>query len=310
MKSVSDYLKSKSDQPVRFICYADPPGVARASITNCSGPVVTLPHSWSSKARDEVLGAQIYQDESSKKGIKGSRILDSSWDDKGGLIVLAEMPFSEVVTIGSKYASYQMVSLCACLEHSVKEIPNQPIYCDDVIANGFIVQPTGGCNPMGYAYFPKAPKFNRRVNRYMAYNSRGYRHEQFLERPRINDDFMDLHFPKWKINGANSLLEKLTENTKVDGDDLVFHGESDHMMKTIVENVNRNSPNSYCRSVLDLAKGLRGSKADMFWEQFGLHLRDMKRREVKVFMDGSVSYGRRIYPVASSRSSRQLISNR
>ncbi len=211
--------------PYRFVLYADPPAPIYPSITKLKGkPSIVSPKDWSKYATKRVLKAKIWNQVGDDDFGNGNdipnvgKILASSFNSRGGLLIVAELPLEEIVR--KDWYSFKLqiesASLCACLRHDVME-NKRFFHLTNANIFGFITQKEGGCNPKAYNYFPNAPKFNEKIeeaieNRCAFENIKRY--QSFQKRPLITESLIKYHFPQIQFN--NSILDKIAKHIVID----------------------------------------------------------------------------------------------
>lgn len=214
---IQKYYNDRDDLPVYFVTYADPPAVCRPSFSTIDGPMTTPVHGWSSKAIEKVLSCPITKNEDLRTRVKGAKIVDASWDDKGGLIVCGMLPLKEAISdydsdqtdLNTEEFGIKTVSLCASIDHDV--IYSRSLaYCDNVTPRAFIPQDGyGGCNPASSLFYPHAPSFTRKLIRYQGNRCNLLRKNDFAGRPKLTEDDIKKHFPHRSFT-SNAVLEKLS----------------------------------------------------------------------------------------------------
>ena len=204
-------MQKQKNKNIRFVFYADPPAAATASICNDVGyDLITTPGSWS---KDIDINSIIITDKvCGRKSI--GKIIAKSWNRIGGLLFVAEMPLKYVI---NQYGELEAASLCCCSRHYTRKYPYQKntLQLIQAVPFGFITQSDGGCNPAAYNYFPQAKLFNKYVEKIMLnkykwtyYKSDAIKKNQFLNRPRITQRLIDIHFPRINFSN-NELLEDI-----------------------------------------------------------------------------------------------------
>lgn len=191
-----------------FICYADPPVAATASMSHIEGSIITPAKAWiMPRSKREALSSPIGEYdwiEDSIKPLRGAEIIDTAWNAVGGLILLGQMPFDYVM-------QEKVTSLCACIKHRVSCKRNGVTYLSEVTPVGFIPQSHGGgCNPGGYIHFPGAEDFSINVFKCrldrMNYGNRNNLYA-FLNAPKLNTSHAKKYFPNHDFK-SNVYLDK------------------------------------------------------------------------------------------------------
>jgi len=184
------------DWLVRFVAWADPPGLTQSdSDFECGGGLTTHPDHWASNAVETLAG--IDNDNMS--------ILDATWSPEGGPIYVAEIPAISLM-IGDRFLPY---GLCANIEFDERTYRHSML-CTNARVNGVSLITYGGCNPANYPFFPCAQQYNRRISNMVCYaHKRKVTDEAkrlFLNRPRITTKMATKLFPNMRFE-TNHILD-------------------------------------------------------------------------------------------------------
>ena len=206
-----------------FAAYADPPTPYSASLGEDAGELmITPPHGWGSSAQEKALHCDITYSADEDDKIPHSRIVDSAWDEDGGLIILGRLPSDSFVmdydryyrNTGEAFLSPPRVistSICSAVDYFAIRKNRKITYCDKVIPIGFILQAQGGgCNPGGELVFPNAPKFNKEVMKTRLRHLPREQVKAFRGRCLLTPQKIAHYFPKYKF-AANNMLEEMAK---------------------------------------------------------------------------------------------------
>jgi len=211
-------MQNYKNRLIRFVCYADPPAPATASISDCNRAfiepkLIATPNSWSKSALRLVKKAIITDSVYDQKN--RGKIIASSWNRVGGILIAVEMPFKYIL---NKYADLCCASLCCCSKHHTRVYPfkHNTLQLVDAVPFCFITQDDGGCNPAAYNFFPQTHKFNNYVNKVMLKKFDDWcwdslenkkckeKKSLYVNRPKITEKLVKYHFPD--IDFSNNVL--------------------------------------------------------------------------------------------------------
>ena len=204
-----------ADKEILFAAYADPPGFTEVEW----GKIVTMPDGWHSSAQDRIKGTQITELNSRKKY---GEIIDSSWDSKGGLIIVGKTQVKHVIQRNIEDMEMRFTSLCAAIEYAPKYIAKtDTFYCEDTKVDRFIrVEDGGGCNSAGCIQFPLADDFSKMIvdfrRKHMFHFWGQKSSKQFHSRPLLSAASIKRKFPHINFD-CNLVLDGFKSNVNEDG---------------------------------------------------------------------------------------------
>jgi hypothetical protein len=205
IENIQRYLDTRGDLKIRLVCYADPPIASIPSVREgrAALPHVVLPEYWSlPRALKKALESPITHDVALKQSV--GKCIASSWDPKGGVIMLVETELNQLLRASYYYTevtpAIKFGALCACVKaHMVRR--NYVFHMKEAEPFGFITQDSSGCNPGGYSYYPGSENFNRAMLRHMG--------DKLIESkaPLITDEIVRKHFPRHKFDNNEMLAD-------------------------------------------------------------------------------------------------------